>query len=84
MNYIEINYTDDLLVEEYLVELFSESINIDLREASDGKNNEDKNISLLIQYSLKNIENNEIKMEGSLNNISILSIIDENGILGIS
>jgi len=81
MNYTEINYTDDILVEEYLVSPLSESINITLREANEGKNNEDKSNSQLTQYSLNNIENEEVKMEGSLNNISIFSIIDEKGIL---
>ena len=81
MNYTEINYTGDILVEEYLVKPLSESININLREANEGKNNEDKNISQLTQYSLTNIENEEAKMEGSLTNISIFSIIDEKGIL---
>ena len=81
MNYTEINYTDDILVEEYLVEPLSDSINITLREANEGKNNEDKNISQLTQYSLKNIENEKVKLEGSLTNISIFSIIDEKGIL---
>ena len=81
MNYTEINYTDDILVEEYLVSPLSESINITMREANEGKNNEDKSISQLTQYSLNNIENEEVKMEGSLNNISIFSIIDEKGIL---
>ena len=81
MNYTEINYTDDILVEEYLLNPLSESININLREANEGKNNEDKNVSQLTQYSLTNIENEEVKMEGSLTNISIFSIIDEKGIL---
>ena len=81
MNYTEINYTDDIIVEEYLVSPLSESINITMREANEGKNNEDKSISQLTQYSLNNIENEEVKMEGSLNNISIFSIIDEKGIL---
>ena len=85
MNYTEINYTGDILVEENLKEPLSESINVDLREANERNiildNNETKNFSQLTQYSLKNIENEEVKMEGSLKNISIFSIIDEKGIL---
>ncbi len=85
MNYPEINYTDDLFIEEYLVEPLSEYINFDLREAKEEKgssdNNITKNISKLTQCSFKNIENEDLKIEGSVNYIKILSTIDENGLL---
>ena len=85
LDYTEVNYTDDLLIEEYLVKPTSKSINIDLREANDEKassdNNITKNISQLTQYSYKNIENEDAKMEGSINYITIISTIDEEGLL---
>ena len=85
LDYTEADYTDDLLIEEYLVEPISESKNIDLREANEknvsSDNNITKSIFQLTQYSYKNIENENAKMEGSINYITIFSTIDEEGLL---
>ena len=76
---------DDVIIEEYLVEPSSESIDYDLREANDGQTNLDdnisKNFSYLTQFKMNSIESDEVKMEGSSTNTTIYSIIDEEGIL---
>ena len=76
---------EDVIIEEYLVEPSSESINYDLREANEGQINLDNNISQnftnLTQFKINNIESDEIKMEQSLTNTTIYSIIDKDGIL---
>jgi len=71
--------------EEYLVEPLTNSINLELREVNENSKIVDDNITLnysnLTQYSIKNVESDEAKMEGSIKNITIYSIIDKNGIL---
>ena len=84
-NNTSINYTGDIYVEEYLEEPLYDSINIDLREANENLKNLDdnktQNYSNLTQYSIKNIESDEAKMEGSSSNTTIYSIVDKDGIL---
>ena len=84
-NHTNIEYTGDIYFEEYLVEPLSDSINMDLREANEGSVKSDNNItqdySNLTQYSIRNVESDEAKMEGSLTNIKIYSIVDKEGIL---
>ena len=75
----------DLIIEEYLVEPSSESINYDLREANVGQINIDnetiQNFSCLTQFKMNSIESDEVKMEDSVTNTTIYSIIDDEGIL---
>jgi len=84
-NYTNIDYNGDIYIEEYLEEPLSDSINIDLREANENSKKLDErktqNYSNLTQYSIKNVESDEVKMEGSLTNTTIYSIIDKDGIL---
>ena len=68
-----------------MVEPLTNSINLELREANENSKIVDDNIALnysnLTQYSLNNVESDEAKMEGSIKNITIYSIIDKDGIL---
>ena len=81
-DYIEINYTGPIIVEEYLVEPTTESLDNETREVNEIANdNITQNSSMLSHHSLKTIESDEIKMEDSYTNTSIYSYVDNEGIL---
>ena len=71
--------SEDIYIENYLKAPSSKSINFDLREAS--KLNESSNSSNLTEFSIKNIECDEARMEGGMTNTTTFSIINEDGIL---
>ena len=70
---------EDIILDNYLKEPSSESVNYDLREAN--KLNESLNNSNLTEFSVKSIECDEAKMEGGMTNSTIFSIINKDGIL---
>ena len=73
---------DDIIIEDYLEEPTSESIDYDLREAQINLDeNTNQNFSNLTQFKMNSIESDELKMEDSVTNTTIYSIIDEEGIL---
>jgi len=76
-SYNETNYMGEVEIEEYLTIPDSESENFDLRQAD----NLNKNYSNLTQYSMNNIESDEVEMEGSVENTTIYTIINKEGIL---
>jgi hypothetical protein len=76
-NYNETNYTGEIEIEEYLTIPDSESEKYDLRQAD----NLNKNYSNLTQYSMNNVESDEVEMEGSVENTTVYTIINDEGIL---
>ena len=76
-----INYTGNINIDEYIVEPESDSVDIDLREANENKNNNELNYTNLTQYSIKTIQNDEVQMKGSISDSKIYSIVDKDGIL---
>lgn len=84
-NYTNINYNGNIYFEEYLVEPLTNSINLELREENENFKIVDDNLTLnysnLTKYSISNVESDEAKMEGSIKNSTIYSIIDKDGIL---
>lgn len=76
-SYNETNYTGEIEIEEYLSIPDSESENYDLRQAD----NLNENYTNLTQYSMNNVESDEVEMEGSVENTTIYTIINDEGIL---
>ena len=87
-----INYDTDneeVEIEEYKIKPLIPSFNYDVREAnsinilSDENNNEQKegNYSNLTQFSIKNAECEDVKMDGSIVNTTTYSIINDKGLL---
>ena len=80
-NYNETNYTGEIEIEEYLTIPNSETENYDLRQAEENSDNSNKNYSNLTQCSMNNVESDEVEMEGSQENTTIYTIINDEGLL---
>ena len=77
INFTKKNFTEEIELEEYLTEPLTDSFNLDLREA----NSFNDSYSNLTQFSMKNVESDDLKMEDSIENATIYSIINNEGIL---
>ena len=85
-NYTETNYTGELELEEYLSIPLTDSLNYDLREANkhlanSEEINSSKIYSNLTEFSMKMVENDMVKMEGSIENTTIHTFVNNEGIL---
>ena len=79
-------YPDEIEAEEYLTISKAESFKQDLRQIEKcpknlNDSNNDNNYSNLTQFSMKNVENEEVNMEGSEENTTIYTLINDKGIL---
>ena len=79
-------YPDEIEAEEYLTISKAESFNQDLRQIKKcpknlNDSNNDNNYSNLTQFSMRNVENDEVNMEGSEENTTIYTLINDEGIL---
>ena len=72
---------ENVIIEEYITKPLSKSDNIECHEKNEINNNNNKtnNYSILTEFSIKPIENEEAKLEGGSTNNTIYSIIDSEG-----
>jgi len=85
-NYTESNYTGEIELEEYLSIPLADSLNYDLREVNkhlenSNEINSSKIYSNLTEFSMKTVENDMAQMEGSIENTTIHTFVNNEGIL---
>ena len=84
-NYTETNYIGGIELEGYSPIPLTDSLNYDLRETNKHLENSEVNSSKiysnLAEFSMKSVENDMVKMEGSIENTFIHTFVNNKGIL---